>query len=36
MNRAGYWALALAGMFVAYVAVKSISDVVRYIKISRM
>ena len=36
MNRAGYWALALAGMFVAYVAFKSIPDVVRYIKISRM
>ena len=36
MNRTAYWALAVAGVFVAYLAVKSIPDVVRYIKISRM
>jgi hypothetical protein len=36
MNRTGYWALAIAGMVVAYLAVKSIPDVVRYVRISRM
>jgi hypothetical protein len=35
MNRTAYWALAV-GVFVAYLAVKSIPDVVRYVRISRM
>jgi hypothetical protein len=36
MNRTGHLALAVAGMFIAYLVVKSIPDVIRYIKISSM
>jgi hypothetical protein len=36
MNSTGRWALAVVGLFFAYLVVKSVPDIVRYIKISSM